>query len=87
MMWEKERFVVIDEVLYYVDPGGQHRLRIVCSSEVERDLIEEAHAGPFCHHFAGRVRYKALAQHYWWDGMCGDVVLFMLNVYGLSWLW
>ena len=26
---EKERFVVIDEVLCYVDPGGQHRLRIV----------------------------------------------------------
>ena len=74
LVLEKERFVILDGVLYYVDPGGQHRLRIAVPKKLRETLIKETHAGPFGGHFAGRGLYKALAQHYWWDGMFGDVV-------------
>ena len=38
LVLEKERFVILDEVLYYVDPGGQHRLRIAVPKKLRGDL-------------------------------------------------
>lgn len=69
----KDRFMVSDGVLYYVDPGPQHRLRLVVPSSMRHRLMEELHSGPFGGHFAGRGLYRTLAQHYWWDGMFSDI--------------
>ena len=69
-----ERFVVMDGVLYYMDPGGQNRLRIAVPQTLRETLMKEAHGGPFGGHFAAKGLYKMLSQHFWWDGMYGDVV-------------
>ena len=73
LVLEKERFVLLDGVLYYVDPGGQRRLRIAVPKGMREKLMEETHSGPFGGHFAARSLYNTLAQHYWWDDMYGDV--------------
>jgi len=54
LVLEKEWFVVTNEVLYYVDPGEQHRLRIAVPQKLKETLMKEAHAhgGPFGGHFA-----------------------------------
>lgn len=74
MVLEKERFSLLEGVLYYVDAGGQHRLRIVVPKSMRETLMKETHSGPFGGHFAARGLYNTLSRLYWWDGMFGDVV-------------
>ena len=66
--------MVMDKVLYYVDRGEQHRLRIAVPQKFKETLMKEAHGGPFGGHFAAKGLYRTLSQHFWWDGMFGDVV-------------
>ena len=73
LVLEKDQFVIL---LYYVDPGGQHRLRIAVPQE---KLMAEIHSGPFGGHFAARSSYNTLAQHYWWGGMFGNVTRWCLS--------
>jgi len=74
LILEKERFVVTDEVLYYVDPGEQHRLQIAVPQKLKETLMKEAPGGPFSGHFAAKGLYRTQSQHFRWDGMFGDVV-------------
>jgi len=61
LVLEKEQFVVSDEVLYYVDPGEQHQLRIAVPQKMKETLMKEAHGGPFGGHVAAKGLYRTLS--------------------------
>ena len=73
LVLERECFVVLDNVLYYVDQRPEHRLRVAVPKVLQRRLMEENHSGPFGGHFAGKGLCGTLMQRYWWDGMVGDI--------------
>ena len=76
LILEKERFTILNDVLYYVDPSSQHRLRVAVPELLQTKVMEENHSGPFGGHFAARGLLKTLTPRWWWDGMAGDVYQF-----------
>ena len=71
---EQEQFMVKDNILYYVDPGPQRKLRIAVPQGMKEPLLTEIHSGPFGGHFAARGLYNTLCQHYWWRNMYRDAL-------------
>ena len=65
ILLDRDRFVLMEDILYSVDPGPQHRLRIVVPDALKQKLMDENHSGQFGGHFAGRSLHRTLAQHYW----------------------
>ena len=52
VLTEKGRFVVLDGILYYVDPARKDRTRLVVPRVLRQKLMEEMHSGGFAGHFA-----------------------------------
>lgn len=66
VVMEKERFVVLEGVLYYVDPARRDRIRLVVPEVLRQSLLEEVHNGGFSGHFAVKGLYEKLVRRYWW---------------------
>ena len=62
---ERQRYTLIDDVLYFIDPNPPNRLRLAVPQSYKQKLLEESHAGSFGGHFAVRRLYRMWAQHYW----------------------
>ena len=45
LLLERNRYAVVDNVLYFVDPKPPHRQRIVVPKSLRRDVMDEIHAG------------------------------------------
>ena len=54
LILELPRFEAIEDVLWYVDTAWDSRPRLVVPRLLQRQLLAEAHAGPFGGHFAAR---------------------------------
>ena len=54
LVLEREHFVVLDNVLYYVDQKPQHQLRVAVPKMDAAELDGRNHLGPFGGHFAGK---------------------------------
>ena len=65
LMLELPRFEAIEDALWYVDTAWDRRPRLVVPRLLQRQLLAEAHAGPFGGHFAAQGMYEKLAQRYW----------------------
>ena len=70
---ERDRLVILDGVLHYVDPARKDRSRMAVPVMLRQKLMEEVHSGGFSGHFAVRGLYEKLARRYWWKGMYSDV--------------
>ena len=66
---QQTMFVVIDDVLYYVDSKRDHQRRIVVPKQLRERILEEAHRGVMSGHFSGRRTFSALTRHWWWESM------------------
>ena len=73
---EKEKFVVLEGVLYFVDPARKDRIRLVVPEVLRQSLMEEVHNGGFSGHFAVKGLYEKLVRRYWWKEMYSDVYKF-----------
>jgi len=62
---ERQRYTLIDDVLYFIDPDPPNRLRLAAPKSYKQKLLEESHAGSFGGYFAVRGLYCMLTQHYW----------------------
>ena len=71
---EKESFLIMDNILYFVDAKDKQRLRLAVPKSLRDALMKEAHSGRFGGHFAARSLFRTLSQHYWWDGMLTDIL-------------
>ena len=47
-------FTAVDDVLYYINPKGDHQKRIVVLKQLREQLLEEAHCRVMSGHFSGR---------------------------------
>ena len=76
---QKSLFIILDGVLFYLDPKQDHHRRIVVPSHLREQVLTEAHSGLMGGHFAAKKTYAALVRHWWWDGMYRDTVRFTSN--------
>ena len=59
-----------DGILYRVE--ADKSLRIIPPA-VDRQKLEEVHAGPFSGHLREAKIHSELSHHYWWPGMHTDI--------------
>ena len=45
--------------------------------ELKRDIMEEAHSSAYAMHLGSTKMYKALKEHYWWNGMKKEIASFI----------
>ena len=76
---QQTMFVLIDDVLYYVDSKRDHQRRIVVPNQLRERILEEAHRGVMSGHFSGRRTFSALARHWWWESMYSDTLKYVEN--------
>ena len=76
---QSSQFVVVDEVLYFVDAKHDRRRRIVVPKKLQQRILKENHGNHMGAHFSGPKLFNALARHWWWEGMFADVVHFTRN--------
>ena len=78
---QKLLFVCDEEtdMLFYLDPRQSHRQRVVVPSHLRQQILAEHHVGLMGGHFAAQKIYRALARHWWWDGMYSDTVNYTKN--------
>ena len=72
---EHSQYDLVDNVLHHENPAnivGVGEL-VVVPSELQSELLQEAHRGKFAGHFAEKRIYETLRKYYWWKGMRGDV--------------
>ena len=67
------QFVILDGLLYFLDPKKSCKKRAVVPVHLRQKLIEEIHGGPMAGHFTTNRLYNALAHTWWWEGMFRDV--------------
>lgn len=72
----RDRLVLLDGVLCYVDPVRKDQARLVVPAVLCWELMEEVHVGGFSGHFAVKGMYRKLARRYWWKGMYSDIYRF-----------
>ena len=66
---ESKAYEMIDGVLHHENPNQPGRWCIVVPSEVQPELLQEAHAGCVAGHLSERKVYDRLRRTYWWQGM------------------
>ena len=69
----KERFTLIDDVLYFVDLSRKDCPRLTVPEAMKEPIMKENHSGAFSGHFSARGLYEKLTRRFWWDGMYSDV--------------
>ena len=69
---QEHLFVVIDDVLYHLDPKQQHLKQAVVPEHMRGQIMEENHRGPMAGHFSGHRLFNTLSRHWWWEGMYND---------------
>ena len=70
---QQELFVLVEQVLYFVNAKHGQRKRAVLPCQLREQLMDEAHRGPMSGHFSGQRLYNTLSGHFWWEGMYTDV--------------
>ena len=74
---QQSLFVILDNVLYYVDPKRDHRLCIVVPKHLRDQILGETHRGLMSGHFSGKRTFSALPCHWWWDNMYVDTMKYV----------
>ena len=59
------QFVLVDNILYYIDPNGKKRA--VVPKQLQKGILEENHSGGMAGHFAVSHLYAALSRSWWWE--------------------
>lgn len=72
-------FVLLDDVLFFVNPKGNQPRRVVVPKHLRIKVMEESHRGPMGAHFSGNRLFNTLARHWWWEGMFPEAVQYARN--------
>ena len=76
---QSSQFVIVDDVLYFVDNKKDGRRRVVIPKQLRSQILEETHRSHLGAHFSGPKLFNALSRHWWWEGMFADIVHFTRN--------
>ena len=69
---QENLYVVVDGVLYHLDPKQTGSKRAVVPQHLREQVMEQSHRGPMAGHFSGHRLFNTLSRHWWWEGMYGD---------------
>ena len=72
LAFQEHLFVVIDHVLYHLDPKQNHRKQVVVPEHMWKQVMEESHRGLMAGHFSGHRLFTTLSKHWWWEGMYNE---------------
>ena len=67
------QFGVVEGILCFVGPKTDGPGRKVVPRQLKKSLVESYHSGEISGHFSGPKLLKAIARHWWWQGMYRDV--------------
>ena len=67
-------FIIIDEVLYRVDPKQPGLQQVVVPAHLQKSVLEEYHCGKMAGHFSGPHLFKTVAHTWWWEGLYKDAL-------------
>lgn len=76
---QSSMFVLMDDVLYFVDTKQSKQQRVVVPMHLRPKMMEENHRGPMGAHFSGNRLFNALSRHWWWEGMFVDTMHYVRN--------
>ena len=74
---QQSLFVIIDNVLYYVDPKRGYQRRVVVPKHLRERILDEAHRGMMSGHFSGKRTFSTLAKYWWWESMYVDTLKYV----------
>ena len=74
---QQSLFVIMDNVLYYIDAKRGHQKRIVVPKHLREKILGETHRGLMSGHFSGRRTFSTLAKHWWWESMYVDTLKYV----------
>ncbi|XP_064398966.1 uncharacterized protein LOC135345475 [Halichondria panicea] len=66
-------FDVVDGVLCFLVPKGDGKARRVVPKSLRKTLIQGYHSSAMSGHFSAPKLVKAIARHWWWQGMHGEI--------------
>ena len=67
-------FMVMDGVLYFLDPHKKDHRRVVVPTHLQTEVIKIAHGGLFGGHFSGNRVHNMLSRTLWWEKMYADIL-------------
>ena len=67
-------FVIVDNVLYFVDAKGRGRKRAAVPSHLQKTILDDHHGGKMAGHFSGARLYTSLSRLWWWRTMYKDAI-------------
>ena len=67
------QFVLLEGLLYFLDPRKRLKMRAVIPTHLKNKLIEEVHGGPLAGHFSSQRLFNTLSRTWWWEGMFKDI--------------
>uniref|UniRef100_A0A914X6C2 RNA-directed DNA polymerase n=2 Tax=Plectus sambesii TaxID=2011161 RepID=A0A914X6C2_9BILA len=70
---EASQFAIDNRALFFVDYKRKGHMRLVLPQSMRQDVVLQEHSGVFGGHLGHDRVYYALAQNYYWPGMCTDV--------------
>ena len=73
---QKPQFSIVNRVLHFIDHRHDHQRRVAVPSHLRERLLREILGGTHGGHFSSRKLYNTLLKHWWWKGMCADVLSF-----------
>ena len=68
---QESTFLLMDSVLYHLDPKSCRR-QVVVPEHLKQHIMEENHRGPMAAHFSGHRLFTMLSRSWWWSGMYAD---------------
>ena len=73
---QESMFVIVDGVLYKVDPKKRSK-QVVVPQHLRKQLIDEYHRRKMAGHFSVDRVFKTMALKWWWNGMYKDIDTFV----------
>uniref|UniRef100_A0A914UKT1 RNA-directed DNA polymerase n=1 Tax=Plectus sambesii TaxID=2011161 RepID=A0A914UKT1_9BILA len=70
---EASQFEIDNGALFFVDQKQKGHMRLALPHSLRQEAVAQEHSGAFGGHLGHERVYYALAQNYYWPGMCGDV--------------
>lgn len=72
-VWEAEKYVMLDNVLYYLDRQNRRIKLLVIPESMKQKIIKSCHSDITGVHFAATKTYQKIKDRFFWKGMYRDV--------------
>ena len=72
---QENLYVVVDGVLYHLDPKLTGSKRAVVPQHLREQVMEQSHRGPMAGYFSGHRLFNTLSRHWWYVKSCPECAI------------